>query len=234
MNEIKWTNKLLMVESEKKLWKKISQGSFFLITLLIITLSFISYHYFSKANTQRLLLVAPSLGVGPIEVESDASITDHIAKTVSKKIVDLNENWTYESLEENFKELFQYYYDKNLTELTQSNLLSSDRLNYVKKNKMISVFNIDWERSKVAWCSHLKRSCSLIVGSRKIFINNNDLHKEKEVAYLIFSQAIFPTLENPHAIRVKRLKVDDYSQEPYRNLLKQYESAMRGVLPNDE
>lgn len=233
MDDLSWSNKLQIVQAEKNLWQKIAIGCFLSIPVLVIVLAFMSYHYFSKVNMQRLLLVAPTLGVGPVEVEADATITDSITKVVAKRIVELNENWTYESLEDNFRELFTYYYDQKMVELTKANLLSSDRISYVKQNKVISIFSIDWQRSKVGWCALLKRSCSLIVGKRKIFINNNEPYKESEIAYLIFAEAIFPTSENPHAIRVKRLKVDDFSLSPYGNLLNQYESALKGVLPNE-
>ena len=234
MNKNKtWTDDLYLSKTEKDLWKKFCFFNGGIILVLSFSLAIVSYYYFNNVKNQKLLLVAPTLGVGPIEVESGSKMTNHIMEMVSQKIVNLNESWTYESLGSNLDELFTYYYNKELSEHTKANILSQDRINYVKQNRMVSIFKLDKNKSRSTWCSELNRMCSMIVGERTVFINNNEIFSEKEIAYLIFAQAVFPTNENRHAVRVTRLKLDDYSDSPYNNISKQYEAAVRGVLPNE-
>lgn len=230
MTDLTWVNKLQMVTAECNLWKKIAIFAFASVGILSITLGFMAYHYFSKINTQRLLLVAPTLGVGPVNVEADAVISDNIIKVIAKRVVELNEIWTYESIKDNFDELFKYYYDTEVVEITKNNLKSTNRYEYVMQNKIISTFKINWDKSEFSWCGKLQRACSLVVGQRKIYLNNNEPYKEVDVAYLIFTHAIFPTQENPHAVRVKRIKIDDTSESPYKNLFNQYNAALKGEL----
>jgi len=168
------------------------------------------------------------LGDNKTNVERSSSVSDAYLKSVHKKVAHLMESWTYMSIVSNYKELFSYYLDKPTEELIRANLKSSERFKYVENNEMVSIFEIDEKSSKHTWCDDIDRACSLIVGTRRTFINNNQLHSEKKVAYLIFSKPFIPTNKDEFGLKVTRIFIDDQSENPEKKLEVIYQNAVKG------
>lgn len=207
--------------------------------LIIITICFVlttiltiyfGHRVIDGINSQRLVLV-PAIQ-RKMTIPAEAHISDSYIKAVSKRVVELVEQWSYSTIEDNYKELFSDYYSHSLMELTNANLRASNYFERVIKNEMVSTFQFDWERSEFKWCEELNVACSLIVGKRRLYVKNNVSFSEKEVAYLILSDGIYPDDNNPFAVRIKRLKVDDSSQNPYVTMKAVFDSAMKGDLPD--
>lgn len=225
-----WLDQNLGLRAENKLLRTI-------LLLLILALFFASitsitfgFHLLKGVNSQRLVLV-PGIH-RKLVIPSEAFLSDSYIRAVSKRVVELNEQWTYESIEDSYTELFKEYYDHGLTELTKANLLSSNQIQKVIENKMISTFQFDWKKSEFKWCEHLQRACALVAGKRRLYINNNEPYSEKDVAYLIISSGVYPDENNPFAVRMTRLKVDDSSENPYTSIKTQFDAALSGVLPD--
>ena len=148
ISQVSWTDELFQSKKELRIWKKVVAVLSGLILVLGVTNIWLVKYSVQELNSQRLLLVAPGFDVGPVEVPADAKISPNVMKFFAKRVVTLNEQWSYESIEDNFSDLFEYYYSKELEELTKANLLSSQRIKLIQSKKMISTFRFDWKKIK--------------------------------------------------------------------------------------
>ncbi|MBF0206348.1 MAG: hypothetical protein HQK53_05610 [Oligoflexia bacterium] len=227
-----WLDKLVGAQIEVRCWRSMAFAATTVSICLTVVIVILVFKLLDDVKNQKLVLV-PAIQ-RKMTVLNDSSLTDSFVRSVSMRVVELQEQWTYQSLEDNYQELFSSYYSHGLQELTKANLLSSDRYNHVKNHQMVSTFRIDWKRSKFGWSEKLKRAVSLVVGQRSIFINHNEPYSEKEVGYLLIANGVIPDENTPFAVRMDRMKIDDSSEDPYSNLVKQYEAAMNGVMPDEE
>lgn len=175
---------------------------------------------------QTKVILSPA--VQRFEVATPGQVTDSYIKAAFEHVAERNSSWTYESVEENYKELFASYYSNDLATRTQANLAQSDRFAQIRKNRMVSTFKIDQERSEYTWCEALNLACGLVVGQQTLFIDGNQPFRSEAIAYLIFSESIFPTRTNPFSLKVTRLVIGEYE-----SLKKALEAAKKGDLPDD-
>lgn len=206
--------------------------------VLIIFMSGLVAYLLSKAsdnlNNQRLVLV-PAIHQ-KLEYPANSYISETYIQAVSNKIVELNESWSYDTYINNVNELCRDYYQNNLCVITKSALASSNREDYLLRNRVVSQFVIDKNKSKYHFCEALKRPCSLVIGKRRLFFNYNETVTEKEVAYLIIGEGVWPDGNNPFALRVSRLKINDQDENPGNSLIPILELALKGdesVLKNN-
>ncbi len=229
-NEVTWTDSLFQARKESMIWKKTSYVLIVALFILSVGNGILIHFSIDKLNRQRLLLVAPGQNVGPVEIPAETQISPAVLMAFSKKVVMLNEQWSYESLAENMDELFRYFYSDDLENVARSNLKSTDRLNIVQEKEMVSVFKIDWKNSEATWCGKIRRGCALISGTRKLYMDNNRPLSSRPVSYLIFFEALYPSLENPHAMRVTRLITEDSSENAFDIIKTQFEMAKKGEI----
>lgn len=226
-----WLDQNLGLRAENHLLRSILLVVIFVMILSSITSIIFGVQLMKGVNSQRLVLI-PGIH-RKLVVPAEAYLSDTYIKAVSKRVVELLEQWTYESIEDSYLELFKDYYDHGLTQLTKANLTASNFVQKIIDNKMISTFQFDWSRSEFRWCEKIQRACALVVGKRRLYINNTEPFSEKEVVYLIISSGVYPDENNPFAVRMTRLKVDDSSESPFTNMKAQFDAALSGVLPDE-
>lgn len=226
----KWLDQNFGLRAENRILRSV----LIIITTCFVLTTGLTIYFGNKViggiNSQRLVLV-PAIH-RKMTIPAEAFISDSYIKAVSKRVVELLEQWSYTTIEDNYKELFSDYYSHSLMELSKANLTSSNYFERANTNKMVSTFQFDWDRSEFKWCKELNVACSLIVGKRRLYVNNNITFSEREVAYLILSDGIYPDDNNPFAVRIKRLKVDDSNPNPYVSMKAFLDSAMKGDLPD--
>lgn len=200
-----------------------------ILTLSIVVLLASTVYFQNKASKnldhQRIVMV-PGIN-RKVVIEADSYISETYIKAVSNEVVSLNEQWSFEDYEHNIDDLCRDYYMREQCELLRANIRSTNRIEFVRQNKMFSRFYIDVDKSEYHFCTLLKRPCSLVVGKRSLFFNNNDKVSEKEVAYLIIGANVWPDDNNPFALRVSRLKINE-DDDPKAKLLPQLELAIKG------
>ncbi len=229
-NSGSWLDQNLGLKAENHLLRSILIIVIFVMFMSAATSVIFGFQLMKGINSQRLVLV-PAIH-RKLVIPAEAYLSETYIKAVSKRVVELLEQWTYESIEDSYQELFKDYYDHGLTQLTKANLISSNFVQKIIDNKMISTFQFDWKRSEFKWCEQIQRACAIVVGKRRLYINNNEPFAEKEIAYLIVSSGVYPDENNPFAVRMTRLKVDDSSESPYTNIKAQFDAALSGVLPD--
>jgi len=222
-----------LVKKYKARWKK-GEGIIIFLTLSqlisVICIVILVTKIMTDIQSQRLVLV-PGIQ-RKIYIPAEAHLSEAFIRGVSSRVVNLQENWNHITIKGRYQALFDEYLDDRLENRVKTNLELSNRFDYVTQHKMTSEFLIDYERSRFSWCKKLNRACSLVVGTRKVFVNRNDPYSEKEVAYLLITEGVFPDDDNPHAVRFIRMKINDTSEEPYDAILKIYDAALKGVMPD--
>lgn len=230
VNSGPWLDQNLGLKAENHLLRSVLIIVIGVLLLSSLTSIIFGFQLMKGINSQRLVLV-PGIH-RKLVVPAEAYLSDTYIKAVSKRVVELLEQWTYESIEDSYQELFKDYYDHGLTQLTKANLTASNFVQKIIEHKMVSTFAFDWKRSEFRWCDQIQRACAIVTGKRRLYINNNEPFAEKEVAYLIISSGVYPDENNPFAVRMTRLIVDDTSDSPYLNIKAQFDAALSGVLPD--
>jgi hypothetical protein len=201
-----------------------------LILLAIVLMLITSNIYFHTKASQSLehqrIILVPAINRN-IVVNADSYISESYIRAVSNSVVSLNENWNYQGYMSNINQLCRENYMPKQCELVKQTIKNTDRESFVTKNKIFSVFTIDEENSEYHFCEKLKRPCSLVVGKRTLFFNGNDKVDERDVAYFIIGENLYPDETNPYAIRISRLKIKE-GENPKQLLLPQLELAMKG------
>lgn len=217
---------------------KILSATLIAFVVLIVFMAGLIAFLLSKASdnlsNQRLVLV-PAIHQ-KLEYPANSYISETYIQAVSNKVVELNESWSYDTYVNNVNELCRDYYQNNLCIITRSALSSSNREDYLLKNRVVSQFVIDKNKSRYHFCEALKRPCSLVIGKRRLFFNYNETVTEKDVAYLIIGDGVWPDSNNPFALRISRLKINDLDENPANSLEPILELALKGdesVLKNN-
>lgn len=226
-----WLNELEGKEFQVKTWRSVALVAIFSSAILGIATLILAIKVLYDFKRERLVLI-PSIQ-RKLVVPAESYISNSFVRAAANRVVELQEQWSYETIEDHYQELFQMYYSHRLEELTRANLTSSRRYEYVRKNKMVSTFEFDQSKSEFSWCEKLKRACAMVFGKRRIYINHNEPYSEKNVAYLLLAESIWPTEEHPHALKFSRVKIDDSSEKPYENIKKQFYAAKEGVMPDE-
>ena len=226
-----WLDSLEGLNYKLKIWQSIAVLSSISCVLLGASTLYLAIQNANDFKNERLVLV-PALQ-RKLVIPAESYISETFVEAASNRVVELQESWTYESVSDHYDELFKTYYGHSLTELTKANLISTNRIEYIKNNKMISTFRIDKDKSEYSWCTKLNRACALVTGTRRIYINNNEIYSKNKVSYLLLSESVWPTEDHPHALKFSRIKISDSSENSFEKIKAQFEAAKKGVLPNE-
>lgn len=227
MKAINWNDQLFLERTKKNAWMIVSGSMLIVILALSWTLIKQQDEIERKSRSQRLVLV-PAIDRKMV-IPAEAHLDDKYIEANMRRVIELNEQWTWESIEGNYKELFENHYSHALQNLTEANLLATGRIDFIKEKRMVSTFKIDREKSVFGWCEKLKRSCSIISGERSLYIEGNMPYQKKRVAYFILGEGIYPDAHNPYAVRISRLVLNE-TERAYEEALNLYEQAKSGDI----
>lgn len=221
----KYLDELSGAKASVRLWRSVATwtaGACVPLSMLVVGLAI-----WNIKNADRTKVIL-SPAVQRFEVATLGKVTDSYIKAAFEHVAERNSSWTFETIDENYQDLFQHYYSNDLVTRTKANLTETGRFDQVRQNKMVSTYKIDRDRSEYTWCEALNLACGLVVGQQTVYIEGNQPFRSENLGYLIFSESIYPTKNNPFALRITRLVIGDY--EPLKKAL---EAAKKGELPND-
>jgi hypothetical protein len=220
-----YLDELAGAKSQLRLWRSVAAWtSAACLPLALLVIGLAVWNVKNADRTQVIL----SPAVQRFEIATPGQVTDSYIRAAFEHVAERNSSWTFETMEENYQDLFQHYYANDLATRTRTNLSESGRFEQVKQNKMVSTYKIDHDRSEYTWCAALNLACGIVTGRQTLFIDGNQPYRADESSYLIFSETIYPTKTNPFSLRITRLVIGDY--EPLKKAL---EAAKKGELPND-
>lgn len=209
---------------EARRWRSLALWSICSSGPMGLTIAFLLMQVIANVDRTKFIL---SPAVHSFDIVSPEEVSDSYIKAAWEHVAHRNSSWTYETLEENYSDLFDRYYVADLATRTKASLAAAGRVDYVKKNRMISTFKIDQTRSEYTWCKALTMACGIVTGREETFIDGNQPFKSGDVSYLIFGRSIIPTKNNPFSMRITRLVVGDYAV-----MKKALEAAKEGRLPD--
>lgn len=220
-----YIDEFLGLSVQLSLWRSFSM----LLSLIVLVLSYVVIRQSSlieaSSNRQQVIL---SPAISRFEIASVGRVPRHYIKSAFEFIAHKNSSWTYSSIEENYLELFKHYYSYELETKIRANLEVSNRYAYVKKNQMISLFEVDQSKSKYEWCEAKNMACGIVTGKETLYISHNKPFRSKNVTYLFLAKMIYPTKTNPFSLKITRVVVGEYNV-----LNKALEAAKKGVLPDE-
>jgi hypothetical protein len=185
-----------------------------------------------ESRAERLVLV-PIAGPGPITVEGkNGQLDSSYILDAAIKAVGLQENWSWLNIRGNYTELYTYHASKEFENFHRVNVEQTQFPEKVEANRMVSTFQIDRNKSRAEWCPKLNAACAIVSGRRYVFINGNVPLSDTAVAYFIISNVVYPTKEQPNALRIHRQVVIDKGDDPAQTAEPMLSAAMsQGVLP---
>jgi hypothetical protein len=198
-------------------------------TVAIVTLS----NKLSDSREQREYILAP--GIQSLQTVRPGILPNTYIEESFKYIVEKINSFTWTSIEDNFKSLFENWYSHNLQVRTEANLQNTSYFEKVKSRNLVSVFKYLPKESQFHWCGKVKIrnamkgvACGIVSGVQDLYSKNVPI-SSKKVHFLIFATNKAPTQENPFAIKIERLKRADKE-----TLEKELKTAMdMGVLPEE-
>lgn len=224
-----WNNRLYRANVKAKAWMFIAIASMLTTGTLLVSYSSLSSEMEKSVKNARIILT-PAVQ-REIIVESGEVVSHAFAKAFIQDVVENLENWNYVSVKDNYERLFNLYYDNKQKSTTQTNLLSTSYFEKIIENKMSSFIDIDWGKSKIAYCEKMQRICGLVVGSRNLFTNESRPFSTREVAYLILAKAVRPDPQiSPMALRVTRVSIYDSGTDNYKEAKRDLDLAEAGEI----
>ena len=155
---------------------------------------------------ERGRIILTPIVQGRVNIERGSIVSDGYIKGMAKEVINKLEAWTYESIEDNYSELFREYYDHSLIVKTKADVDSSRLYDTTRQKKMVSLWKMDPEKSEFTWCNAIQRACAIVTGTTKTYIAHNQPYKTEERAYFILAQDIHPNEhKNNYALLVTRL-----------------------------
>lgn len=149
--------------------------------------------------------------------------------------------WTYDSIEDNYRILFENYYSKELETRTKASLRAESYVEKAEEKKAVSMWKYLPDESDFKWCgkvqiqkNHKGVACGIVTGEQKLFIDHNSPLLTRKISYLMFALNVAPNPSTPgknmFAIKLFRVKRGDR-----KTLEKELKIAFeKGVLPPEE
>ncbi|MFG1516187.1 hypothetical protein ABMA71_16360, partial [Halobacteriovorax sp. ZH3_bin.1] len=120
-----------------------------------------------------------------IIIEPGAELEIKYVKDFMLKLVNLNEVWDHETVEQRHNQLKELYYTEEMAIQLNTSVNSIRFYDKVERAKMASFFRIDFEKSKFEMCEKIGRVCGVVVGKRNMYMNFSQPYQSKTVAYFI-------------------------------------------------
>ncbi|MCB9228975.1 MAG: hypothetical protein H6618_05130 [Deltaproteobacteria bacterium] len=171
-----------------------------------------------KALTTARVILTPAVTARE-EIERGSMVSDDYVKGLTTHVISHLESWTYENMEDSYHQIFHDFYSHLLETKSKADLISSDRFRIAREKSMVSIWKWDYsdhngyekKAKKIAgeftWCGAIARACALVSGRSTIYIGHNQPYKTEEKTYFLLAKDVYPTKQNPYALKVTRLVV---------------------------
>ncbi len=226
-----WSDELYKTKFLKRMWQGFSLLQ--IPTLLLVSGHNLWLHHnynTALAKKEDRIILTPAVR-SQVIIDYGSSVPNSFVLESARRVVNLQENWHYTDIEENYDELFNVHASFEFSKFLKANLVQTGFIDKVKMHRMVSRFRWDKDYSKAAWSSKIKAVCALITGTRTVFKDGNIPISTTKVGYLIISNVIYPTDERPTALQIDRMIIEDRN-DPYTKLEPLFHAAQNGTLPD--
>ena len=229
-----YIDQLADTKNKESIWKIVALGSFAVIGVQTIVTGFLVFQLMQNFDRVRYI-IAP--GAQMLTTVRPGELPSTYIEQAFRFVTDKLNAWTYESIKDNYKVLFNSFYTHNLTERTQANLNSLHYFEDIDARKLVSFWNVSPDESEFHWCGKVSIfkenkgvACGIISGEQHLYADHNIPVSTQKVSYLIYAVNVAPTPTNFFAVQVTRIK-----RGPLATLKAELERSLNdGVLPSEE
>ncbi len=230
----KHIDQLADLKHKESTWKIVSIVLIVVIFIQAFALYFTASRLVSDIDRVRYIL---SPGIQSLTTVRPGQLSETYIEQSFLYITEKLNSWTYESIKDNYKVLFDEFYSSDLKVRTQANLKSQNYFDDVNKRKLVSLWTPIISDSDFQWCGNITArkeikgvACGIVTGKRRLFADHNIPVSEENVSYLIYAVNVAPTPTNLFAIQITRIK-----RGPLNMLKAELESSLKdGVLPSED
>ncbi len=230
----KYLDQLADLKHKESIWKVVSAGLAVIVVVLAFALSILSYQLVSNIDRVRYIL---SPGIQTLTTVRPGQLSEDYIEQSFLHVVEKLNAWSYESIKDNYRVLFDGFYTSDLKTRTQANLKAQSYFEDAEKRKLISLWSPTITDSEFHWCGNVPArkeikgvACGIVTGKRRLFADHNIPVSEENISYLIYAVNVAPTPTNFFAVQITRLK-----RGPLAVLKAELESSLKeGVLPSEE
>lgn len=217
-------------------WKTIGLISIIFNLVQLGSNTFLALKLSDKSSVEYLIPGIPG-EITPVRVGAMPSSYIELA---FKHAISFANAWTYHSIEDNYKHLFDNFYSKELEERTKANFIAEHYIDEIKSKKAVSIWDYSPADSEFHWCGKVNvlRSqrgvgCGIVTGTQHFYTHNNNPVSSRKISYLVFGLNVAPNPNTPgknmFAVEIFRIKQGQLSI-----LRQELEDARKnGVLPPD-
>lgn len=221
-------------QHKENLWKTISMGSIGVIGFLTMAICFLSYQVSQNFNRTQYIIAPGAQMLSTVRPgELPSSYIEQAFRFVTEKL----NSWTYASIKDNYKVLFEQFYTHTLKERTQASLNVLHYFEDTESRKLVSFWNAIPEESEFHWCGKVSAfketkgvACGIVTGEQHLYADHSIPVSTQKISYLIYAVNVAPTPNNFFAVQVTRIK-----RGPLGILKAELERSLKdGVLPSEE
>jgi hypothetical protein len=229
-----YLDQLAEVKHKTSVWKTVAIVSLFVIALQGASIVSLGMRLLDNVDRVRYIL-AP--GVQSLTTVRPGELSEGYIEQTFRFVTDKLNSWSFESIKDNYKLLFDQFYAHTLKERTQSNLLSQHYFEDIAARKLVSFWTIIPAESEFHWCGKVSVykevkgvACGIVTGEQRLFSDFNVPINTQKLSYLIYAVNVAPTPLNFFATQITRIK-----HGPLESLRAELKKSLEdGVLPSEE
>lgn len=228
-----YLDKLCDSYHQSNIWQRIAMGSGAVNIVQAVASVFLVSTLMGNIDRIRYIL-AP--GVSALTTVRPGEMPESYIEQAFVYATDQLNGWTYLSVKDNYKKLFQHFYGPDLVTKTQANLIASNFFDEVDQRKLISFWQYIPDESKFDWCGKVSLSkeikgvaCGIVTGVQRLYAHHNVSVSDEKISYLVYAVNVAPTNNNFFAIKIMRVK-----RGPLKALQEELDRALKdGTLSNE-
>lgn len=214
--------------------KKIAFAMLAVIFVEAIGIVYLTHKVLINVERTRYIL---SPGIAALTVVRPGELPPSYIEEAFRYATNLLNGWTYSSIHDNYKSLFNNFYSHELVTKTQANITSQNYFEDVLSRKLVSFWKVIPEESEFHWCGGISSrteikgvACGIVTGEQSLFADNNIPIKKEKISYLLFATNVAITPKNLFAIEITRIK-----RGPLTTLRDELAKARKeGVIPKED
>lgn len=229
-----YIDKLAQQKHKKIIWKTVAMGAFGIIGVQAISLIFMTNALLSNIDKTRYIL-AP--GIQTLTTVRPGALSEGYIEQTFRFVTDKLNSWSFLSIKDNYKVLFEQFYSHTLKEKTQANLQAQHYFEDIEARKLVSFWSVIPEESEFHWCGKVEAfrevkgvACGIVTGEQRLFSDYNVPINTQKISYLVYAVNVAPTPTNFFATQITRIK-----HGPLDSLRAELKKSLEeGVMPSEE
>ena len=225
-NCVSFVDEVSFFKERYRLWKMVSTLLFFVCSGLSVAILGMAYFTINKIEETKYIL-AP--GITELTDAYPGVVTYRYIEGIFTHVAEKLGTWDSDSFGDNMDILYRFLFTPQLALIQKENLRINKFEERIKNKKVLSVFNIDKERSSFEWCGKSQVPCGVVVGTESVYQDGYP-YKKEDVAYFMVGTSTIPN-RTEHTFAIKIARIVRTTEGHAKTLL---EAAKKGEFPSED